>query len=166
MNQEIPNAEAMLQTLIKQEEALQFERFTFDNAWQLGLVLRERLLAHGGDGAADVTVAGVQLFRCAVGEPTPNNTRWIRRKMNTVLETWKSSLRVYLEMHLSNRTPEEFGMNATDFVLAGGCFPIRVRGQGVIGTVTVSGFPQTHDHQLAADAVAAYLQVSIPSILD
>jgi len=42
MNQEIPNAEAMLQTLIKQEEALQFERFTFDNAWQLVLVLRSR----------------------------------------------------------------------------------------------------------------------------
>lgn len=166
MNQEIKDAKAMLDIIIQQEEALQCERFTFEDAWKLGLMLRERALRHGGDGSVDVTIGGVQLFRCGVGEPTPNNARWIRRKMNTVLETWKSSLRMSLEMNLSGRTVEEFGLNAADFVLSGGSFPIRVRGQGVIGTATVSGFPQTHDHQLAVDTLSEYLKVAVPGILE
>jgi len=166
MSQEITNAQAILETIIQQEEALQCEHFTFEDAWSLGLMLRERVLRHGGDGAVDVTIGGVQLFRCGIGEPTPNNTRWIRRKINTVLETWKSSLRVHLEMSLSGRTAEEFGLNPADFVLAGGSFPIRVHGQGVIGTATVSGFPQMHDHQLVADTLSEYLKVPVPSILE
>ena len=166
MSQEIPNPSGMLSIVEKQEEALQFESFTFEDGWQLGLLVRERVLAHGGNAAVDVTVGGVQLFRCGVGVPTPNNTRWIRRKMNVVLENWKSSLRVSLEMGLSGRSLADFGLAGEEFALSGGSFPIRVRGQGVIGTVTVSGLPQTHDHQMAVDALAQFLQVTAPSVLE
>jgi uncharacterized protein (UPF0303 family) len=165
MNQEITDPKGMLKTVLLQEEALQFERFSAEDGWKLGLLLREHLLRHSGDAAADVTAYGVQCFRCTVGAATPNNARWIRRKMAMVMENGKSSLRTMLEMHLSGRTLTEFGLNAEDFALSGGCFPIRLRGQGVVGMVTVSGLPQTHDHQTAADAVAAYLSVAAPSIL-
>ena len=70
-----------------------------------------------------------------------------------------------LEMRLSGRTLEEYGLSVEEFALSGGCFPIRVRGMGVIGTLTVSGFPQTHDHQLAVDSLAAFLNLSAPSVL-
>lgn len=165
MSQDLENQSQMLETVIQQEEILQFSRFSFEDAWNLGLILRGRMARHGGDAAADITVGGVQLFRCVVGEATPNNTRWIRRKMNVALESWKSSLRATLEMRLSGRTAEEYGLAAADFAYSGGCFPLRVRGQGVIGTLTVSGFPQTHDHQLAVDALAEYLNINAPSIL-
>jgi len=166
MDQEIKDPAAMLATIIQQEEALSCDSFTFEDAWKLGLMIRERVLRHGGNGTVDVTIGGVQLFRCGIGEPTPNNTRWIRRKMNTVLETWKSSLRVSLEMSLSGRTLDEFGLIPADYVLSGGSFPIRVHEQGVIGTATVSGFPQTHDHQLVVDTLSDFLSVSVPSILE
>lgn len=165
MAQEMENPQQMLDKVIQQEELLQPEHFTMEDAWKLGLLVREHMLNHVGNGAADITVGGVQLFRCAVGEATPNNTRWIRRKMNVTLENWKSSLRVTLEMRLSGRTLEEYGLSVEEFALSGGCFPIRVRGMGVIGTLTVSGFPQTHDHQLAVDSLAAFLNLSAPSVL-
>lgn len=165
MNQEITNPQAMLDTIIHQETALQFDAFTAAEGWALGLAARQAAMAHGGNIAVDVTLGGVQVFRCTVGEATPNNTRWIRRKANVTLESWKSSLRMMLELQLSDRSAEEFGWSAADYVLAGGCFPIRVRGTGVVGTLTVSGLPQTHDHQVAADALASYLGIAVPSIL-
>ena len=165
MNQEIADPKRMLETVLKQEDALQFDHFTAEDGWRLGLLAREHLLRHGGNGAADVQALGVQLFRGTVGDATPNNTRWVRRKAAMVTETWKSSLRALLEMHLTGRTLEEFGMSTEDFVLSGGSFPIRVRGQGVVGALTVSGLPQTHDHQVAVDAMAAFLGVTVPSIL-
>lgn len=155
----------MLERIQTQEDQLQFETFTFSDGWQLGLTIREKVLAHGGDAVVDVTVGGVQLFRCAVGNPAPNNSRWIRRKQNTVQEQGKSSLRVSLEMTMSGRTLEEFGLNAAEFALSGGGFPIRVRGLGVIGVATVSGLPQTHDHQMVVNALAATLRSDVPDIL-
>ena len=154
----------MLELVQTQEDQLQFDTFTFADGWQLGLAIREQVLAHGGDAAVDVTVGGVQLFRCAVGNPAPNNSRWIRRKQNTVLEQGKSSLRVSLEMAISGRTLEEYGLCASEFALSGGGFPIRVRGLGVIGVATVSGLPQTHDHQMVANAMAATLHRDVPDV--
>lgn len=166
MGREIENPKEMLDLVIRQEEALQFEQITFEDAWKVGLAIRDRVSRHGGNASVDITLCGVQLFRCAVGTPTPNNGRWIRRKQNVVLENWKSSLRVMLEMSLSGRTLEEFGLKAEDFALSGGGFPIIVRGQGVVGVAAVSGLPQTHDHQMVVDALAEYLHLaSIPSVL-
>ena len=47
-----------------------------------------------------------------------------------------------------------YAVNPADYADAGGSFPIRVTGVGVIGTITVSGLSQEADHQLAVDALA------------
>lgn len=165
MQPEFADPGRILEILIQQEETLQFDQFTPEDGWRLGMIAREHAIRHGGDLAIDVTAHGVILFRCTVGVATPNNTRWIRRKSNVTLESWKSSLRALLDLRQAGRTPAEFGWAEADFVLAGGSFPLRVHGQGVIGTLTVSGLPQTHDHQLTADALAEMLHKAVPSIL-
>ncbi len=165
MNQEISNPQEMLATIVTQEETLRLQRFTAQDGWQLGLAARELAIAHGGSVAVDVTIGNVQVFRCTVGMATPNNARWIRRKTNVVMDSWKSSLRVMLELQQSGRTMAEFGWSNEDFVLSGGGFPLHVLGMGVVGAITLSGLPQTHDHQLAVDALAAVLGVKVPSIL-
>ena len=44
-----------------------------------------------------------------------------------------------------------------DCVLAGGGFPLKLRGVGCVGAVTVSGLPQREDHEMVVAALAAAL---------
>jgi uncharacterized protein (UPF0303 family) len=43
---------------------------------------------------------------------------------------------------------------------AGGGFPIRIIGTGVVGAVTVSGVPQREDHNFVAECIAQHLGVN------
>ena len=43
------------------------------------------------------------------------------------------------------------------YVLAGGGFPVSVRGAGVIGAVVVSGLPERGDHGMVVDALCDVL---------
>ncbi len=49
-------------------------------------------------------------------------------------------------------------MRTEDYTLAGGSFPIRVRGAGVIGAITVSGLSSDEDHQMVVDGIRNYLK--------
>ena len=44
-----------------------------------------------------------------------------------------------------------------DYVIAGGGFPIRVPGAGIIGALTISGLPGRDDHRVAVDALCDHL---------
>ena len=48
-------------------------------------------------------------------------------------------------------------MPAEDYVMAGGGFPITVRGIGVVGSVTVSGLHERDDHEIGVAAICDYL---------
>jgi uncharacterized protein (UPF0303 family) len=158
-------AQAMAETIRKQEADLVFSHFDNDTAWLIGQSLRKHAAEHGGNVSIDITVGGLQLFHSVVGHPTPNNDNWVRRKRSTVLEFWKSSLLVAKEMKASGRTLLEHGLSENDMALSGGSFPIRLKDLGVVGAVTVSGLPQTHDHQLIVDTLSGYLGVKTESVL-
>ena len=53
MSLEIPNPKAMLEIVTLQEETLQFERFTMEETWELGLLIRRQVLNHGGNAAVE-----------------------------------------------------------------------------------------------------------------
>ncbi len=92
---------------------------------------------------------------------TADNPNWVRRKINTVQRLLKSSYRVALEQNRENRlfAPNR-ALDGADFVLAGGAFPIRMKGFGPIGCVTISGLHERDDHQVGVDAVAEELSGS------
>ncbi len=52
---------------------------------------------------------------------------------------------------------ERYLVDAHEFAAHGGAFPIRVRGVGLVGTMTVSGLPQEEDHQLVVSVLEAFL---------
>ena len=51
---------------------------------------------------------------------------------------------------------------AAEFACLGGGFPLILKGTGVVGCVCCSGLPHETDHQIVADTIARFLNVSIP----
>ncbi|TIU11449.1 MAG: hypothetical protein E5W49_28110, partial [Mesorhizobium sp.] len=50
-------------------------------------------------------------------------------------------------------------LDISDYVLAGGGFPVTVKGAGVIGVIAVSGLPEREDHGVVVDALCSHLGV-------
>jgi len=150
-----------LARIAQQEERLQFERFDADIAWKIGSWLRNTAAAQNQSIAIDITLAGAPLFYHAMLGATPNNAEWIRRKKNVMARFHKSTYAVGLEYQRNSTTLEaRTGAPLVDFVTAGGCFPIRIRGSAaVLGSITVSGLPERHDHELVVRAVAEHIGV-------
>ncbi|TGW07145.1 hypothetical protein EN788_38365, partial [Mesorhizobium sp. M2D.F.Ca.ET.145.01.1.1] len=51
------------------------------------------------------------------------------------------------------------GLDIADYVLAGGGFPVAVKGAGVIGVIAVSGLPERQDHGVVVDALCDHLGI-------
>jgi uncharacterized protein (UPF0303 family) len=52
-------------------------------------------------------------------------------------------------------------LDEADYAWHGGCFPIKVLGQGMVATATISGLPQRDDHKLVSDVIANYLGINL-----
>jgi uncharacterized protein (UPF0303 family) len=155
-----------LERIALQEQRLQFERFDADVAWKIGSALRSAALADGKSVAIDITLAQAPLFYSAMAGATPNNAEWIRRKKNVLNRFHKSTYAVGLEYKRNDSTLEErTGAPLVDFVTAGGCFPIRMKGSAaVLGSITVSGLPERHDHDLVVRVLAEHLGIELATI--
>jgi uncharacterized protein (UPF0303 family) len=55
------------------------------------------------------------------------------------------------------RIEEAYLIPETEYAPHGGCFPVIVKGTGVVGTITVSGLPQEEDHKLVVQTLRDYL---------
>jgi uncharacterized protein (UPF0303 family) len=75
----------------------------------------------------------------------------------------RTALKLELEEKNSNLF-ERYGLPVADFAGHGGCFPIRVRGAGVIGSITISGLPDREDHQLAVESLCTELGLSFEAL--
>jgi uncharacterized protein (UPF0303 family) len=149
-----------------QEQRLQFESFDPGVAWQVGSSIRNAGAKASQPIAIDISLAGAPLFYAALLGATPNNAEWIRRKKNVLYRFHKSTYAVGLEYRKSETTLEaSTGAPLVDFVTAGGCFPIRLRGSAaVLGSITVSGLPERQDHELIVWALAEHLGVELAGV--
>jgi uncharacterized protein (UPF0303 family) len=155
-----------LERIALQEQQLQFDRFDADVAWKIGSAIRGVAAAQGKSVAIDVTLAGALLFYSAMPGATPNNAEWIRRKKNVLNRFHKSTYAVGLDYKKSDTTLEaRTGAPLADFVTAGGCFPIRIKSSAaVLGSITVSGLPERHDHDLVVKVLADHLGIPLDSV--
>lgn len=152
-----------LKRLKEQEELLQFSSFSYDDAWRLGVMLVETARQRQVSPAFEITVNGYVVFQYGFPGTNPHNELWLRRKRNTVQTTHKSSLRAGLELKLSGEDIErDWYLPAAEFASLGGGFPLILKNTGVIGCICCSGLPHETDHQIVADTIAQFLQVSIP----
>ncbi|MEO5759301.1 MAG: heme-degrading domain-containing protein [Mesorhizobium sp.] len=144
----------------KQEEALVFSAFDEATAFKLGSAIRDRALAENLPIIVDIRTFDRPLFYAAMPGSNASNPDWARRKVNVVKRFLKSSYRMVLEQQRPDRTFKVGeALDISDYVLAGGGFPIKVEGAGVIGVIAVSGLPEREDHNVVVDAVCAHLGI-------
>ncbi len=137
-----------------QEEDLQLSGFDELIAWEIGSRLRAMAIERGLGVVIDVRRSGQPLFYCALAGTTPDNAEWVRRKSNLTARLHRSSYAIGLETAAKQTNlMDRYALSAADYAGHGGCFPIRVRGAGLVGSVTVSGLPQRRDHELVVEAL-------------
>lgn len=150
--------ETLLAELLEQEERLQLPRFDHDDAFRLGMLLVERARAGQLALTVDLTRVHQQLFHVALPGTTPDNDHWVRRKTAVVYRFHRSSFYMGVSCRMKGiGLAERFTLDPRDYAAHGGSFPIRVRGVGLVGTVTVSGLPQEEDHRLVVATLDHFL---------
>jgi len=144
--------------IIRQEQALIFPSFDENAAFALGASIRDIAVREKLGIAIEISLWDRQLFYATTAGSTVDNQEWLRRKFNVVRRFHASTYRLVLEQNREDRmfAPHK-ALNVEDYALAGGGFPIRVAGAGVIGAAIVSGLPQREDHNLVIRAVAKHL---------
>lgn len=140
----------------KQEQNLVLAEFDETVAFKLGSAIRDRALAEGLSLVVDVRTWDRQMFFAATAGTSADNAEWVRRKVNTVRRFQRASYRMVLERGEVPFSPQS-GADPADYVIAGGGFPIRVRGAGIVGCLTISGLPGRNDHGVAVAALCDHL---------
>jgi uncharacterized protein (UPF0303 family) len=152
-----PSLQDDIAAILHQEATLIFPSFTPDTAWQLGTTLRDLAVARKYSLVIDIRRFGTPhqpLFYTALAGTTPDNARWVQRKVNVVARFHKSSYHVGRMLALNNISfGDRYDLPIADYAAHGGGFPIHVAGAGIIGSVTVSGLPQRDDHNFVVEAL-------------
>lgn len=140
----------------KQEQELVLAEFDEAVAFKLGSAIRDRALAEGLSLVVDIRTWDRQMFFAATAGTSADNAEWVRRKINSVRRFQRASYRLVLERGEGPFSVQS-GADPADYVIAGGGFPIRVKGAGIIGCLTISGLPGRSDHGVAVAALCDHL---------
>ena len=145
--------------LAAQEASLVYASFTNDDAITLGLAVIEEARARQLAITVDVRRGEQQVFHAALQGTTADNDAWVERKVRVVRHFEESSYRVGCTLRRLGGTIDSiFLLDPARYGAHGGAFPIRVRGAGVVGVVTVSGLPQREDHELVVEVLSRLLK--------
>lgn len=160
------NMEEVIKVLELQEDILQFNHFTNEDAWQVGTFL----VAEAKKNRLPVTVSirlnnGLTVFQYAADGTTLENQLWTDKKFNLVKLTERSTLLQYSLLEQNGQTLEDIGLNSQEYHAAGGGFPIRIEEVGVIGSIIVTGMNHILNHDLVVKSIGKYLHIDeVPRI--
>lgn len=143
----------------RQEQDLVLPSLDEAVAFELGAAVRRRALAENLSLVVDIRTWDRQLFFAATPGTSADNAEWVRRKFNTVRRFQRASYRLVLERGEGPFSPQS-GADPMEYVIAGGGFPLRVAGAGIIGALTISGLPGRADHAVAVAALCDHLGFS------
>jgi uncharacterized protein (UPF0303 family) len=148
----------ILKQLLQEEQELQFTGFNEATAWQIGTQLVERSVSKGLPVTIDITRGDHQLFHASLSGTSADNDEWIKRKVRLVYRFGHSSFYMGQLLKSKGKSLEEaYLISESQYAAHGGCFPIIVKGTGMIGTITVSGLPQEEDHKLVVQNIRDFL---------
>jgi len=145
---------------------LVFPHLTTDDAWTLGLAIRENLRRTSEKPVViDITLANSNhvLFHTATRSGTqPDNDHWVARKRKTVLRWGVSTYYMHVKMMGNEghfRDKYALGDRAGEYAIYGGGVPVKVKGvEGVVAVVVVSGLAQEEDHKAVVEQMSRLIQ--------
>ena len=144
----------VLKQLLKEEQELQFTKFDEEVAWKLGSQLVETARNKKLPVTIDIMRGTHQLFHASLRGTSPDNDEWVKRKVRLVYRFGHSSFYMGQLLKSKGKTIEQsYLISESEYAPHGGCFPIIIKGTGIVGTVTVSGLPQEEDHKLVVQAL-------------
>jgi len=149
--------ETDLEIVARQEAELVFDRFDEDLAFEIGSNMRRLAKTFGKGAAVGVYLWDRTMFFGATAGATDGNRGWIERKVKLVRLMQKSSYRIVLERGDQPRVLSNWALEAGDYAIAGGAFPITIRNVGIIGAAATSGLPERDDHEVSRSAIALAL---------
>ena len=150
--------EDILKNLLEEEQTLQFTRFNEITAWQIGTQMVERAMRENLPITINITRGEHQLFHYSMPGTSADNDEWVKRKVRLVNRFGHSSF--YMGQMLKNKGKtivQSYLISESEFAAHGGCFPIIVKGTGMVGTVTVSGLPQEEDHKFVVESIREFI---------
>jgi uncharacterized protein (UPF0303 family) len=148
-----------IEELESHETQLVFTSFDHADAWQLGMLMVERAVRQQAPVIIDIRRPRLVLFRAALAGTNEENEAWLERKSRTVFRYESSTALLSARFEAQGVdvwTAPWF--DAQTFTAAGGSFPVRVRGVGVVAAVTVSGLTSDEDHAFAVECLRTYLE--------
>ncbi len=152
------SSEADIEKIVEQEQGLVFERFDEDIAYRLVGHVRDAANAAGKGIAVGVYLWDRTLCIGMTAGASSHNITWAERKVGTVRLLHKSSYRLVLERGDKPRLLEpSWAADPASYAIAGGAFPIHVKGLGFVGAISTSGLPERDDHGFGVAAVCAAL---------
>jgi len=148
----------ILKQLLQLEQDLQFTKFNEDVAWKLGSQLIESAHSRNLPVTVDIMRGTHQLFHASLRGTSPDNDEWVKRKVKTVYRFGHSSFYIGQLLKSKGKTIEQsYLVSESEYAPHGGCFPVIVKGTGMVGTLTISGLPQEEDHKLVVQTIRKYL---------
>ncbi|CAI6080541.1 hypothetical protein PAECIP112173_02921 [Paenibacillus sp. JJ-100] len=159
MNSMNPDITARLEQMQQEELELVWNTFNSETALQLGLHLTQEAKHRSQAVTIEISLKGHRLFLHAMEGTHPDNENWIRRKNNVVNHFGSSSWHTALRLRNENKTLEkDYDLPDSDYVLAGGAFPLILQEEGQVGTITISGLPDEEDHDLVTTGIRSFLK--------
>ena len=150
--------EDLLKKLLDEEQELQFTHFNEETAWQLGCQMVEHAIRAKLAVTIDITRGEQQLFHSSLKGTSADNDEWVKRKVRLVNRFGHSSFYMGQSLKHKGKTIEQsYLISESEFAAHGGCFPIIIKGTGMVGTITVSGLPQEEDHKFVTESIRAFL---------
>jgi uncharacterized protein (UPF0303 family) len=150
-----------LAIIARQEDLLQFNAFDNITAWQLGESIKKHCESGNLAVTIEIRLCRETVFFFAMPGTSPNNADWARRKRNTTELQQRSSYAIGLALSEGETLKSQSGLPMRDYAHHGGSVPIRVKGVGFVGVVTISGLPQREDHNIVVRAMADFIGVTL-----
>jgi uncharacterized protein (UPF0303 family) len=144
--------------LLAQEERLTLAGFTDDDAVDLGLLVTARARERALPVTLEIRRDGRAVYRAALTGSTPDQDGWIARKARVVERFGHATMYERVRHEAVGTTFEAAtGLPEAEYAAHGGGFPLRVRNEGLVGVLLVSGLPQVDDHAFAVACLEEFL---------